>query len=601
MAASLSGVWNLQEFTDAGVLMASGRLYTYAPATTTQKAAYTDAAGSVAHTYTSDGVGGQYIALNARGELPAPLFLTSGGYDLTLKTSAGATVWTRRAAGQEDLATTLDTALRADLADTSSAAKGAALVKHDYSRIYPVKSLGLASFGRPPSTWAMSDAQAADVLANTGSLDVSTPLNTIIATGYPIDFTNGTYGIGSPLTPLTQQTLSGRKRSKVIIKALTGFAGTAMVNYPSGTYSGVTIEGMTINGNGKAARCLSMVGASQGAVDQIIVRDVSLALATVRPCHLEFLTYWELDHVLTNGGSDGAYLLNCFDGSTKNCLHYEGVRAALIVVGCDNNDFGNFAIFNNAGNTSTSLLEVDGGKNNDFHDYSLEPQGVANVTQELLINDTVSGNCVQNMFRNGRHIGLANTKTRSVVMGSSGTIYQTLFENVGIIKPTGQNSMLFTAQQETHLENVRDLVAYDTPNFVPVTVTDNSGFGYSANHKQNLTLTLTGSTTNPTTPAAAGGFSAPAVKNRRSFFLEHNFGAVTWAGAPAGNFEINLPYAVTGHVQIGPQTVFAAAVVGYINGTKIVFYIAGSATPLTWAAATSGGSLTIAVNGFTDA
>jgi len=97
MAASLSGVFNLQQFTDLGALGVGMRLYTYIQGTTTHKIAYTDQAGTISHTYTSDGSGGQYIALNARGELPAPLYLTSGSYDLALKTSTGATVWTRRA------------------------------------------------------------------------------------------------------------------------------------------------------------------------------------------------------------------------------------------------------------------------------------------------------------------------------------------------------------------------------------------------------------------------------------------------------------------------------------------------------------------------
>ena len=122
MSASLSGVFNLQEFTDLGALAAGYRLYTYAPATTTLKLAYTDAAGTIPHTYTNDGAGGQYIALNSRGELPAPLFLTSGGYDLALKTPAGATVWTRRALSSGDASD----ALLADLASTS-AGKGLAL------------------------------------------------------------------------------------------------------------------------------------------------------------------------------------------------------------------------------------------------------------------------------------------------------------------------------------------------------------------------------------------------------------------------------------------------------------------------------------------
>jgi hypothetical protein len=98
MAVKQPGYFNLQEFTDIGELMVGGRLYTYLTGTTTHATMYTDAAGAVAHTYTSDGIGGQYIALNARGELPQPLYMTTGqSYDIALKTPAGATVWTRRA------------------------------------------------------------------------------------------------------------------------------------------------------------------------------------------------------------------------------------------------------------------------------------------------------------------------------------------------------------------------------------------------------------------------------------------------------------------------------------------------------------------------
>jgi hypothetical protein len=96
---SQPGTFNVQEFTDAGAPLVSGRLYTYAYGTTTQKVAYTDAAGLVPHTYTLDASDVPYIALNARGELPAPLYLSSGSYDLALKRADGSTVWTRRAEG----------------------------------------------------------------------------------------------------------------------------------------------------------------------------------------------------------------------------------------------------------------------------------------------------------------------------------------------------------------------------------------------------------------------------------------------------------------------------------------------------------------------
>lgn len=103
MSASQPALFNVQEFTDDGITLVGGRLYTYAYGTTAQKVAYTDPEGTVPQTYTADGLGGQYIALNARGELPTPLYLAStGSYDISLKRVDGTTVWTRKASGTEN-------------------------------------------------------------------------------------------------------------------------------------------------------------------------------------------------------------------------------------------------------------------------------------------------------------------------------------------------------------------------------------------------------------------------------------------------------------------------------------------------------------------
>ncbi|MFM2086310.1 MAG: hypothetical protein RLZZ237_1179 [Pseudomonadota bacterium] len=99
MSASQPALFNVQEFTDAGITLVGGRLYTYAYGTTTFKVAYTDPEGTVPQTYTADGLGGQYIALNVRGELPTPLYLGGGSYDLSLKRADASTVWTRQAGG----------------------------------------------------------------------------------------------------------------------------------------------------------------------------------------------------------------------------------------------------------------------------------------------------------------------------------------------------------------------------------------------------------------------------------------------------------------------------------------------------------------------
>lgn len=142
MSASLPGLFNFQAFADAGLPLVGGRLYTYAPGTTTQKVAYTDAAASIPHTYVSDGLGGLYIALDARGELPAPLFLTSGGYDIALKTALGVTVWTRRAIGGDDVASSGIALIRSDLADTTDQTKGSALIGFNPQLTYPDYTLG---------------------------------------------------------------------------------------------------------------------------------------------------------------------------------------------------------------------------------------------------------------------------------------------------------------------------------------------------------------------------------------------------------------------------------------------------------------------------
>lgn len=141
---SQPGYFSPQFFTAQGDLAESYRLYTYTAGTTTHKVAYTDSAGSVAHTYTPDGLGGQYIATNARGELPSPLYLSNGAYDIALKTTVGVTVWTRRTEGTSDASSAADTALRADLAANDDAAKGAALIGFDATLAYPVGSTGYA-------------------------------------------------------------------------------------------------------------------------------------------------------------------------------------------------------------------------------------------------------------------------------------------------------------------------------------------------------------------------------------------------------------------------------------------------------------------------
>lgn len=161
MPVSQPANFNLQEFSDIGQLLVGGRLYTYGYGTTSHKTAFTDPNGVVPHTYTLDGAGGQYIALNARGELPAPLYLLGdGSYDITLKRADGSLVWTRKADGVDNAANNGIAALKA--ATASSDGPGA--MGFDFAKNYVANTIGWAAHVAkrglnvlryiPPAMWA---------------------------------------------------------------------------------------------------------------------------------------------------------------------------------------------------------------------------------------------------------------------------------------------------------------------------------------------------------------------------------------------------------------------------------------------------------------
>jgi hypothetical protein len=301
MAASLSGVYSTQQFTDAGLPASGYRLYTYSYGTTTLKTAYTDAAGSVAHTYTSDGIGGSYIALNARGELPAPLYLTTGSYDLCLKTPAGATVWTRRADPISDAAASVS----ADLASSASG-KGAALVANIYNGtgsaalnlheyIEDDGSYNVMGFIDPSLKSAIRD--------RTSGADVSAQIMTAQAAvlsargGGRIKMPAGKYNVGSPIIGVNGVGITGEGSLATLINVT---STNNAIQYGDGTtqFQGTILEGFAVIGT-----TTSGIGIwGRIFTDSCVIRDVYV-----------------------KGGSTGIKLDNCYSLGLEDVR----VRSAL--------------------------------------------------------------------------------------------------------------------------------------------------------------------------------------------------------------------------------------------------------------------------------
>ena len=76
-----------QLFTDDGVPLAGGLIYSYQAGTTTPKVTYTSSAGNIAHT--------NPIILNSAGRVPSgEIWLTAGSYKFLLATSTNVTIAT---------------------------------------------------------------------------------------------------------------------------------------------------------------------------------------------------------------------------------------------------------------------------------------------------------------------------------------------------------------------------------------------------------------------------------------------------------------------------------------------------------------------------
>jgi hypothetical protein len=233
--ASQPGYFNVQEFADAGLPLVGGRLYTYIYGTTTQKTTYTDAAGVVPQTYTSDGLGGQYIALNSRGELPAPLYLADGPYDLALKRLDGSSVWTRRAEGYNAPVTALSTAF--------AAATGSGLMGHS-----GIVSYTLGTVGATLNDSSLNARMFPWLAQGDGATDDTSALNAFLLVAKRGHIPAGTYKITGPLNFQSNQVITGDGPATIIKYQASGpAAGAPVLDFTNKSHT--RVSGLTLQVN----------------------------------------------------------------------------------------------------------------------------------------------------------------------------------------------------------------------------------------------------------------------------------------------------------------------------------------------------------------
>lgn len=235
-----------QFFSDVGVPLSGGLIYTYAAGTTTPQSTFTTSAGNVANA--------NPIVLDSAGRTPSEVWLTQGvSYKLVVKTASDVLIRTWDDIDGINDSTALDT-FKADLANTVDVAKGDALV--GFRQSTPVAAFAGAE-GRTVhsklaefvSVWDFIPAnEIAAIVGGTSTYDCTTAFNAAIATGKRVWVPNGTYSAADIDLPSGTE-IEGESRTGVQLRTRTNGSGfftfAASYNYRIKNLTAGVVAGVT--------------------------------------------------------------------------------------------------------------------------------------------------------------------------------------------------------------------------------------------------------------------------------------------------------------------------------------------------------------------
>jgi hypothetical protein len=329
-----------QFFSDNGIPLSGGLLYTYAAGTTTPATTYTSNTGLTANS--------NPIVLNSAGRVPYEIWLTEGSsYKFILKTSTNVTIGTYdNIAGGND-ATALNTFI-ADLANTSSATKGDFLVGFKQSTASGVfaNAVGKTVHQKLQDLISVKDFGAVGDGTTNDTTAIQNAVNAVSSSpaGGTLYFPQGTY-LTSKITIGPNITLDG---GGCIVKAV---AGQNYIFSITGT-ANITIRDFVFDATG-----MSDVGGTGGLPQSVLYIDVA-----VGPCSNILVDNCRFTNIpLTNQnyhaiGFNGAECVvqNCYvDQSGGDALNFNGGFNVIVNNVVKNGGDGGIAV-NNGGRANIS-------------------------------------------------------------------------------------------------------------------------------------------------------------------------------------------------------------------------------------------------------
>jgi len=336
------------------------------------------------------------------------------------------------------------------------------------------------------ATYSMIDGAPVNVLDygadDTGLTDSAAAFNLAFAASTTVYVPRGTYLVNSQINVPSSGTLFGENKTNTVIKA--GTLAQNVISLPQSNYN-VRIRRLGIDCNSLASQGIVSISTTFGEAAHLLIEDVEINNSVGKNINLIFMTYAVLrdvysSNISANGFGYGLYLQNCNNCEIHGGLYYNNRLASAVLLRSSTTLFLGARFYNDASVVSPLLMELDSSFNNSIVNCTFEPQGAANVVTNIsLTGSTGVYNCTDNNFINCMFVGLTNTCTNVIAVGTANAAYKTKIQNCTFIKPTSTSSILLTNQNDTLIENCADLVNYDTPTYANVSVTNNSGNGFA--------------------------------------------------------------------------------------------------------------------------